>query len=168
MQTMSNTTWDRLVYGDEIQRVKREKSVTFISKTIYASSFEDEKADGWELLSEMKNPKKLKVKKEKPQDEVFEDTIWVLLANLGFTTMNRDQHFRMSYGDNTAQTQQIDVFAVDDETILFVECKSAVKLTDGVFKTVIEAYGEKMRGLQAEATKQFPNRKCKFIFATNN
>jgi DNA sulfur modification protein DndB len=73
MQTMSNTTWDRLVYGDEIQRVKREKSVTFISKTIYTSSFEDEKADGWELLSEMKNPKKLKVKKEKPQDEVFEE-----------------------------------------------------------------------------------------------
>ena len=165
---MSNTTWDRLVYGDEIQRVKREKSVTFISKTIFASSLEDEKADGWELLTEMKNPKKVKVKKEKPQDEVFEDTIWVLLANLGFTTMNRDQHFKMSYGDNTAQTQQIDVFAVDDETILFVECKSAVKLTDGVFKTVIEAYGEKMHGLQAEATKQFPNRKCKFIFATNN
>lgn len=165
---MSNTTWDRLVYGEEIQKIKKEKNIPYVTKTIFVSSLEDEEAEGWELLSEMKNPKKVKVKKDKPQDEVFEDTIWVLLANLGFTTMNRDQHFRMSYGDNSSQTQQIDVFAVDDETILFVECKSAVKLTDGVFKTVIEAYSEKMRGLQAEACKQFPNRKCKFIFATNN
>ncbi len=165
---MSNTTWDRLVYGDEIQRVKREKSVPYVTKTIFASSLEDEQAEGWELLSEMKNPKKVKVKKDKPQDEIFEDTVWVLLANLGFTTMNRDQHFKMSYGNSPSQTQQIDVFAVDDETILFVECKSAVKLTDGVFKTVIEAYSEKMKGLRAEATQHFPNRKCKFIFATNN
>ena len=165
---MSNTTWDRLVYGDEVQRVKRERSVPYITKTIFASSLADEQADGWELLSEMKNPKKVKVKKDKPQDEIFEDTVWVLLANLGFTTMNRDQHFKMSYGNNSSQTQQIDVFAVDDETILFVECKSAVKLTDGVFKTVIEAYSEKMKGLRAEASQHFPNRKCKFIFATNN
>ena len=165
---MSSTTWDRLVYGDEIQRVKREKSVPYVTKTIYASSLEDEQDEGWELLSRMKNPKKVKVKKDKPQDEIFEDTVWVLLANLGFTTMNRDQHFKMSYGNSPSQTQQIDVFAVDDETILFVECKSAVKLTDGVFKTVIEAYSEKMKGLRAEATQQFPNRKCKFIFATNN
>ena len=82
--------------------------------------------------------------------------------------MNRDRFFRFSYGDSEAQTQQIDVFAVDDETILFVECKSAVKITDGTFKTTIEAYSKKMSGLQAEALKEFPNRKCKFIFATNN
>ena len=117
---MSNTTWDRLAYGDDIQRVKRERSVPYITKTIYASSLNDEMADGWEFLSEMKNPKKVKVKKDKPQDEIFEDTVWVLLASLGFTTMNRDQHFKMSYGNNDSQTQQIDVFAVDDETILFV------------------------------------------------
>lgn len=50
---MSNSTWDRLVYGDEIQRVKRERSVPYITKTIFASSLEDEKSEGWELLSEI-------------------------------------------------------------------------------------------------------------------
>ena len=165
---MSNTTWERLVSGDEIVRVKRERAVPYISKTIFASSLDDERAEGWELLSALKNPKKVKIKKDKPQDEVFEDTVWVLLANLGFSVMNRDQHFRMSYGNAPAQMQQIDVFAADDETILFVECKSAVKLKDGNFKIVIEALVEKMKGLRAEALKQFPDRKCKFIFATNN
>ena len=146
---MGKTTWDKLVSGDEIQRVKKERSISFLSKTVFTSSLEDEKAEGWELFAETRNPKKVKIKKDKPQDEVFEDTLWVLFANMGFTTMNRDQHFVMSYGDSNAQTQQIDVFAVDNETILFVECKSAVKLTDGIFKTTIEAYAEKKRGLQA-------------------
>ena len=165
---MSNTTWDKLINEDEIQKVKKARNVPYITKTIFASSLEDEMSEGWELLSHMKDPKKLKVKKDKTQDEIFEDTIWVLLANLGFTTMNRDRHFTMSYGDSNSQTQQIDVFAADKETILFVECKSALTLTTSNFKNTIEAYGEKMRGLQAEAAKQFPNRKCKFIFATNN
>ena len=165
---MSNTTWDKLINEDEIQKVKKARNVPYITKTIFASSLEDEMSEGWELLSHMKDPKKLKVKKDKTQDEIFEDTIWVLLANLGFTTMNRDRHFTMSYGDSNSQTQQIDVFAADKETILFVECKSAFSLTTSNFKNTIEAYGEKMRGLQAEATKEFPNRKCKFIFATNN
>ena len=164
----SNTTWDKLIYEDEIPKVKSARNVPYMIKTIFASSLEDERSEGWEPLSHMKDSKKLKVKKDKPQDEIFEDTIWVLLANLGFTTMNRDRHFTMSYGDSNSQTQQIDVFAVDKETILFVECKSALSLTTSNFKNTIEAYGEKMRGLQAEATKKFPNRKCKFIFATNN
>lgn len=165
---MGNTTWDRLVSGDEIASVKRLRNIPYVVKTIYESSLLDEQEDGWELLSKLKNPKKVKVKKDKHQDEVFEDVVWVLFANMGFSIMNRDKYFRMSYGDGDAQTQQIDVFAVDDETILFVECKSANKLKDGVFKTVIEAYSEKMKGLQAEAQKEYPNRKCKFIFATNN
>ncbi|HIT26452.1 MAG TPA: DGQHR domain-containing protein [Candidatus Ornithoclostridium excrementipullorum] len=165
---MGNTNWDKLISGEEIKKVKKIRSVPYMTKTIFASSLEDEKSEGWDVLSHMKDQKKLKVKKDKPQDEIFEDTIWGLLANLGFTTMNRDRHFTMSYGDSDAQTQQIDVFAVDNETILFVECKSAISLTNSNFKNMIEAYGEKMRGLQAEANKKFPNRKCKFIFATNN
>lgn len=106
---MSKTTWDKLVSGEEIKRIKRERSIPYVTKSIFTSSLEDEREEGWELLSEMKNPKRVKVKKNKSQDEVFEDTLWVLLANLGFTTMNRDKFFRMSYGDNDSETQQIDV-----------------------------------------------------------
>ena len=59
---MSNTTWNKLVSGDEIYKVRRERSVPYTSKTIYASSYEDEKIEGWEFLSNLKNPKKIKVK----------------------------------------------------------------------------------------------------------
>lgn len=165
---MSKTTWDRIVTGDELKRAKRERNTPFFTKTIFRSSLEDEAEDGWEFLSDLKNPKKVKVKKDKPQDEVFEDTVWTMFANLGFSAMNRDKHFVMSYGPAGAQTQQIDVFAVDEETILFVECKSAQKLKDGVFKKEIEALNAKMNGLRTEALAEYPDRKCKFIFATRN
>lgn len=165
---MSKTTWDRLVTGDELKRAKRDRNIPFYTKTIFRSSLEDEAEDGWEFLSDFKNPKKVKVKKDKPQDEVFEDTVWTMFVNLGFSVMNRDKHFVMSYGEAAAQTQQIDVFAADEETILFVECKSAQKLKDGMFKKDIEALGSKMNGLRAEALTEFPDRKCKFIFATRN
>ena len=74
----------------------------------------------------------------------------------------------MSYGPASAQTQQVDVFAVDEETIIFVECKSAQRLKDGVFKKEIEALGAKMNGLRTEALTEYHDRKCKFIFATRN
>ena len=165
---MSETKWEHIVTGEELTKIKRTKNVPYISKTIFASSLDDEKEEGWEFLSDTKNPKKVKVKKDKPQDEVFEDTLWLLFANMGFFHMNSDNNFHMAYGDALGQTQQIDVFAADDETILIIECKSAVSLKDGVFKKEIEALGSKMNGLRAEALKKYPQRKVKFIFATNN
>ena len=164
---MSKTTWDRIVTGDELKRAKRERNTPFYTKIVFRSSLEDEAEDGWAFLGDLKNPRKVKVKKDKPQDEVFEDTVWTMFANLGFSAMNKDKHFIMSYGPG-AQTQQIDVFAVDEETIVFVECKSAQKLKDGTFKNDIEALGAKMNGLRAEALTEYPDRKSKFIFATRN
>jgi hypothetical protein len=68
-------------------------------------------------------------------------------------------------------TQQIDVFAADDEAILVVECKA----TDGEpkkgnFKEAIEALGGKKEGLIKSIRKAFPDskHKIKFIFATKN
>lgn len=165
---MSKTTWDRIVTEDELKQAKKARNTPFYTKTIFRSSLADEAEEGWEFLSEFKNPKKIKVKKDKPQDEIFEDTVWTLFANLGFSTMNKDKYFVMSYGSADAQTQQIDVFAVDEETIIFVECKSAQKMKDGVFKKEIEALGAKMNGLRIEALSKYPDRKCKFIFATRN
>lgn len=163
------TNWDKLVTGDDLAKAKRTRSVDFLSKTIFLSSLADEQQDGWKFMSQLKNPRKIKVMKEKPQDEVFENAVWVLLANMGFTTLNSDNHFVMRYGKGESDTKQIDILAVDDETILFVECKSAVSPKAQTFKTEIEALEGMRRGLFAAAQKYFGgDRKCKIIFATNN
>ena len=165
---MTNTTWERLVDHQDLKSIKKFRALPYLVKNIYASSLEDAKNDGWEFLSKIKNSNKIKIKKDKPQNEVFEDDVWLLFYDLGFTTLNRDRHFIMSYGEANGQTQQIDVFAVDEETIILVECKSAITPKDGIFKKEIEALGLKMQGLKNEALKKFPNRKIKFIFATRN
>ena len=75
----------------------------------------------------------------------------------------------MSYDyQNPNITQQIDVFAADDETVIIVECKAAETIKDGVFKKPLEAFHGQMEGLRREAQKRFPKAKVKFIWASRN
>lgn len=106
---------------------------------------------------------------KKPFFDQFEDTIWLLFARMGFSYLNSDRDFAMSYDfHNLNHTQQIDVFAADEECVLIVECKSSETRKDGNFKKEIEALHGQMEGLAKEARKQFPGRKVKFIWATQN
>ena len=75
--------------------------------------------------------------------------MWLLFYQMGFTYLNKDRNFRISYDfRNSDFTQQIDVFAADEETVLIVECKAAESLKDGVFKKEIEALHGQMDGIQ--------------------
>lgn len=79
--------------------------------------------------------------------------------------MNVDRDFTMSYDyTNPDFTQQIDIFAADEETVLIVECKAAEKIRNGTFKKLIEAFHGQMDGLRKEAKKRYPGRKIKFIW----
>ncbi|OCT16860.1 hypothetical protein A8709_00660 [Paenibacillus pectinilyticus] len=166
---MSKTKWVKIVSGKELAIAKTARSKTFISSKERSLALPDLIEEGWTRYKEYKNPKFIGVKKDKPFDEQFEDKVWLLLANMGFTEMNSDRNFEMSYDyQNPAFTQQIDVFAADDETILIVECKSAEDIKDGAFKKPIEALYGQMEGLRKEALKKYPGRKVKFIWATHN
>lgn len=63
---------------------------------------------------------------------------------------------------------QVDVLAVDDETIIFVECRAVDEMTDQSFAAEIKEFRERIAGLRKEALKKYPNRKSKFIWATHN
>ena len=83
--------------------------------------------------------------------------------------LRKDRYFEMSYDyQNPSITQQIDVFAADDETVIIVECKASETIKDGVFKKPLEAFHGQMEGLRREAQKRFPKAKVKFIWATQN
>jgi DNA sulfur modification protein DndB len=126
-------------------------------------------ADAWEVEKRFKT--KVRMKKHKPIDLLFEDEVWATFARLGFLFLNRNRNFRIPYSDDLALTQQIDVLAADKEAILLVECKA----TDGEpkrgnFKENIEAIGGKKEGILKWLRKIFPDSKHKvrFIFATRN
>lgn len=165
----SKTTWEKVVFGKELAAAKSLRSKTYIARKERTLALPDLEEEGWEKFREYKNPKFIGVKKDKSTDEVFEDRVWMLFANMGFTDMNCDRHFEMSYDyQNPTFTQQIDVFAADEETVIFVECKAADTMSDGKFKKSIEALHGQMDGLRREAQSRFPKRKVKFIWATHN
>ncbi|MCL2561590.1 MAG: DGQHR domain-containing protein [Rikenellaceae bacterium] len=125
--------------------------------------------NGWELDREFKTVSRLK--KRKNHDIHFEDKVWVLFASLGFTTLNKDRNFRIPYDkNNPSLTQQIDVLAKDDESILIIECKSARKNKKGDFKKELDAIKGNIDGIVKSLRHLYPNDKFKYkyIFATEN
>lgn len=156
-----------LVAEKELQGVKRKRSQPYIFEKFEYELVEKRHEEGWIVDKELKNL--VRMKKLKPIDERFEDEVWILFAMLGFKTMNRDRYLKIPYDDSCQElSKQIDVFAVDDETILFIECKCSPKGKKGIFKSDIEAINGIKHKLFASVRKMFPDRKAKYIFITKN
>ena len=165
----TKTKWESIISNDALRKAYNLRSKTFIESKERRSALPELIEEGWEEFQTYKNNKYVGVHKNKKFDEVFEDRVWCLFEKLGFTHMNKDRYFDMSYDfQNPNITQQIDVFAADDETVIIVECKAAETIKDGVFKKPLEAFHGQMDGLRKEAQKRFPKAKVKFIWATHN
>lgn len=163
------TNWENIVCAKELISAKNKRKNLYIEDKQRKVALEELEEEGWEYVKDYADPKFVKVRKEKPYDEQFEDRVWLLFYQMGFLHLNKDRNFKMTYDyQNPDFTQQIDVFAADEETVLIVECKSAENVKDGVFKKEIEALHGQMDGLRKTALKQFPGRKVKFIWATHN
>ncbi len=163
----------RLATGEELQEEKKRR----LEKYDYQKEEDFSKISQWEILGwsvDKKYKSYVRLKKEKkiPFDEQFENEVWLLFQKLGFSAMNKSRYFKLPYsfqGENL--TQQIDIFAADDESIIIIECKASECIDKKTtFKTEIESIGGKMQGVFAAARKLFPNRKlkAKYIFATKN
>lgn len=158
---------EKLVSGKELIGIKKRRGQTYNFSKFEPELQEKRESEGWILDKALKTS--VRMKKLKPIDEQFEDEVWILFANLGFQYMNKDRHLEISYGSSEiGTTKQIDVFAVDDETVLFVECKCAQSEKKGDFKKDLEAISGFRNGLYSQSRKLFPGRKPKYIFATKN
>lgn len=163
------TNWENIVSGKELITAKNKRKNLYIEARERKVALEELEEEGWEYVKDYADSKFVKVRKEKPFYERFEDQIWLRFFQMGFKHLNRDANFKMNYDFNNPDfTQQIDVFAADDETILIVECKSSEDLNEVQFKKDIEKLHGQMEGLRKCALKQYPGRKVKFIWATHN
>jgi len=166
---MSNTTWDKIVSDKALAEARALRNRTFVVKKDWKIALPELEKEGWTSYKTYADPRYIGVRKEKTFDEQFEDKVWLLFAKMGFTYMNSDRNFQMSYDyQNPNFTQQVDVFAADEESIIIVECKSSEKPREVQFKKQIEAFHGQMEGLLKEAKRKYPGRKVKFIWATQN
>lgn len=164
------TNWENVVDGKELDKAAKLRRNPYNERKDYTSAKEDIESEGWTAVSQYANPKYTKYRKEKPIGEQFEDSVWMMFYNMGFYAMNKDNQFRMvNDPNNPALTKQIDVFAVEDEIVFVIECKTSENPEEPRqvnFKTDIEALRGSKEYLQKEVLKKYPDRKVVFVWAS--
>lgn len=169
MSELRDMFFQGLVSGPALAKERKLRKKPFVFQSISLALLSEYQQDGWTEHRRFKA--KARVKKPKSADMAFEDLVWCVLADMGFAYMNSGRIFKLPYSDDYTLTQQVDVVAVDDETILIVECKTAETVKKNrSFKETIEAIGGKKEGILATLKKVFPGsrHKVKFIFSTSN
>lgn len=80
-------------------------------------------AEGWRVSRTGKRV--VRLKREKPHDQVLEDRAWCLLHLMGYEKLN-EHSIKIGFQDTAgaSRSKQIDAFALDSETAIIVECKS--------------------------------------------
>lgn len=157
---------DHLFPANKIVAEARRRLLPHAFQTIAKGKVQEYEDAGWVVHQELKT--RTKMRREKSHDRAFEDRVWATLARLQFKHLNRDRWFKLEYGASPNQTQQIDVFAADEEVILLVECKSTETIRSGQFKKEIEAISGQREGILRRVKQEYPHHKVKFILATNN
>ncbi|MEU8391416.1 DGQHR domain-containing protein [Micromonospora sp. NPDC048843] len=104
---------------------------------------------------------------EKPHDVAFRDRVWAAFAQLDFPTINRGVDFDLLSGSDR-ETPEISVLAADDEVVLVVACHSSDSFRSTQFKREVQALLDIREDMIRVLRRHLPNRKPKFILATNN
>lgn len=168
-QDQKNSFKEQIINVEQIKKQITKRKRSYVNISVFPELVDRYRSEGWQIEKEFKT--KIRLRKEKSFDQKFEDQVWLMAAMMGFSQMNKDRNFKIFYSKDAELSQQIDVFAIDDETILIIECKATVTITKKAnFKETIEAIGGKKEGILKYLKKEFPNskRKVKFIFATKN
>ena len=164
---MSNeTNWSDLVDGNELLKAKKYRASNFEERQCHSADVDDPQYAGWETFWESKNGKKVKIRKGKAIGDAFEDKVWMMFFKLGFKVLNKGRRFVLC--DGTGHSQQIDIFAVDDDSVVIVECKATAERKSCNFKKDIEAFEGHRKWINKLVGNKFPNRKIKFVWAMSN
>ncbi|WP_431162019.1 DGQHR domain-containing protein [Flagellimonas beolgyonensis] len=162
-QIKSKVATDLSVLG-KLYKAKKSK---YITKSVDHSLVDDMLKEGWE---EYGRPLKTKTKlrKSKTHSKQFEDDVWCQFYQLGYRILNYDNNFVLPFGKNEEEKKQIDVVAVDDETIFLIECKSSERPRKASsLKTELEGLPIRLNGFRKSLDQIFgKGRKIKFIYAT--
>lgn len=124
---------------------------------------------GWEVFGKpLKTKTRIRIKKS--HSKQFEDDVWCQFYNLGYRTLNYDENFILPFSKHGEDTKQIDVVAINDETIFLIECKSSEKLVPAkLLKDEFELLGLRLSGFKKALWQLFgKEKKIKYIFATRN
>lgn len=153
----------------QLGKIFAAKSAKFHTRNVEHSLVEGLREEGWE---EFGKPLKTKtrLRKAKSHNVQFEDDIWCQLYRLGYRHLNVDEKFYLPFGQSAAEKKQIDIVAIDNDTVLIVECKSSESPAKAPsYKTEFDALRLRLDGFRKSIDQAFgPGRRIKYVFATRN
>lgn len=156
---------------EEQKKLFKSKNLEYTVQTVARKDYSGTPPSGWDLLDDTLKTV-VKLSRLKSVDEYFEDKVWCLLYKMGFKYLSKSRDCRISYGSKEGSSQQVDVFAVDDECAFIVECKSSNAGTPiaSNFKSELEAIEGRRAGINGSIKKLFQveGMKVGYIFATQN
>lgn len=153
---------------EELKKLFLSKKNLYQITTIENSKHKEFLEKGWEIEREFKNI--TRIKKEKEHNNRFKDDLWCQFYELGFRILNSDDNFSLPFGKELKDKKQIDIVALNNETIFLIDCKSNEKPTKAPsFINELELLRFKIDGLKKSIYQLFGNQiKVKYIFATKN
>lgn len=112
-----------LVDKDGIKKYLPNKKKDKYTMSVPLTNLEQKQREGWTLVKAKKTT--AQIEKKKIEFERFQDLVWVMLAEMGFSYLTEDANkFRLPREDD--KEKQIDVFGIDNEGIVVLaECKAA-------------------------------------------
>lgn len=104
----------------DLRKVAIERRKEYHEISVQNHEVQTYEMEGWQVVRVGKG--KTRIRKPKKQDALFEDKIWMIFYNLGFSYLNKDRNCKLKFN---SLTKQIDVIARDESNIFIVECKSS-------------------------------------------
>jgi DNA sulfur modification protein DndB len=161
---------DKLVTDKSVLgKLYKAKKSDYQTRSVDHSLADDFITQGWEAYGKpLKTKTRLRIKKN--HSKKFEDELWCQFYNLGYRQLNFDENFILPFSKDEKDQKQIDVIAINDETIFLVECKSSEKLAPAkLLKDEFELLGLRLDGFKKALWQIFGREKrIKYIFATRN
>lgn len=153
----------------QLGKIYAARAAKFHTRNVDHSLVEGLLGEGWE---EFGTPLKTKARLRKPKSHnvQFEDDVWCQLYRLGYRRLNVDETFCLPFGPNKEDKKQIDIIAIDDDSVLLVECKSSeISAKAPSYKAEFESLRLRLDGFRKSVDQAFgPGRRIKYIFATRN
>jgi DNA sulfur modification protein DndB len=118
-----------LVSGTELDHIYSQRKKTFIVDPPYKKTVTNKE----KLFEEYGKDNVIETKTQyrchrtKPEDEQFEDSVWCLLYEMGFSEMSRIRQCKINRNDEGTLSSNVDIFARFENYICVIECKTSLK-----------------------------------------
>ena len=142
----------------ELAAVSRRKKKDSLIKSIPSDQLDAAVADGWHQAGKKKK-RSVRVSKPKPHHVLLEDRVWSSLYGMGFDFLSgeRGSILQIEPKNPEGPTNQIDVFAMDREVALAIECKSSVESKkEQRFQEILSKLASIREPLARAVATQFP------------